>query len=196
MKRIFLDLETTGLKCGTHGIWQIGALVEIDGQVKQGLNLTTSPYDDEVCDPEALALSSVTESEVRGYSDPLDTHKALIQFLGSFVDRYNKKDKLVMVGYNCLSFDSQFLRHWFSRARDKYYGAWFWVPPVDVFPLAMYALQYRRATLPNFKLPTVAAALGIPVKEEELHDAYGHAQLVYQLYKTLEAHLPCGLHRP
>lgn len=98
--------------------------------------------------------------------------------LAKYVDKFNKKDKFFLVGYNNASFDNQFLRGFFLQNGDNYFGSWFWSNSIDVMVLASNKLVERRAEMENFKLSTVAKFLGIQVSEDNLHDAF------YDIYLT------------
>ena len=91
--------------------------------------------------------------------------------LDKYVDRFNKKDKFFLVGYNNASFDNQFLRKFFEDNGDKYFGSWFWSNSIDVMVLASAYLATRRPDMENFKLSTVAKTLGVNVDDELLHNA-------------------------
>lgn len=40
MKKVFLDLETTGVKVNKHSIHQIAVLIEIDGEIVESFGPT------------------------------------------------------------------------------------------------------------------------------------------------------------
>ena len=98
-------------------------------------------------------------------------YKQFVDLLSKYVDRYNKKDKFFLAGYNIASFDNSFLRAWFIQNGDKYFGSWFWSNCFDVMVLATPYLSEKRAEMENFKQGTVAKALGINVDDSKLHDA-------------------------
>lgn len=56
-----------------------------------------------------------------------EIYKQFVDLLSKYVDRYNKKDKFFLAGYNIASFDNSFLRAWFIQNGDKYFGSWFWL---------------------------------------------------------------------
>jgi DNA polymerase-3 subunit epsilon len=96
------------------------------------------------------------------------------------VDRFNKKDKIFLCGYNNVKFDNEFLRELFNRNGDKYFGSWFWSGGIDLMILALEKLRHKRAEMDNFKLMTVAKELGIVLNESKLHNA------VYDIELTIE----------
>lgn len=101
------------------------------------------------------------------------------------MSKYNKTDKFFLVGYNNASFDNQFLRGFFLQNGDNYFGSWFWSNSVDVMVLASQYLLAERPLMPNFKLSTVAAQLGVVVSEDKLHDALYDVDLTRDAYHIM-----------
>ena len=62
MKEIFLDLETTGTKPDRHSIRQIAAIIRIDGEIKETLDIRVKPYKEEV------SLSALDMFDIAGLS--------------------------------------------------------------------------------------------------------------------------------
>jgi len=62
------------------------------------------------------------------------------------------------------------MRSWFEKCGDKYFGSFFYFPPLDIMNIAIWNLIRKRRTLPNFKLETVANHLGVTA-EGDFHDA-------------------------
>lgn len=98
-------------------------------------------------------------------------YSEFVAMLEKYVDKYNKKDKFFLVGYNNAVFDNQFLRGFFLQNGDQYFGSWFWSNTIDVMVLASAYLATRRPDMENFKLSTVAKTLGVDVESESLHNA-------------------------
>lgn len=180
IKTFYFDLETTGVRYWRNGIHQIAGLIDIDGEIVDKFDFKVKPHPKAVIEQEALDVSGKTVEEVQNYP-PMDVvFNELIQLMDKHIDRYDKKDKFVMAGYNCAGFDSQFLRAFFVQNGDKYFGSWFWSVQVDVMIIAMDALKHERQDMINFKLATVCGHVGVPFNEEEAHDA------LYDVIKTRE----------
>lgn len=109
--------------------------------------------------------------------------------LGRYVDKFNKKDKFFLVGYNNAAFDNQFLRGFFLQNGDTYFGSWFWANSIDVMVLASAYLMNRRTEMENFKLSTVAKFLGVSVSDESLHNALYDIRLTRAIYDIVMAKL-------
>ena len=185
MKLMYVDTETTGIETPDCGIIQIAGIIEIDGQVREDFNIKCRPYENDVISQEALDIHGITLEEIQGYHmDGLEAHKKLTAILSRYVDRYDKKDKFQIVAYNA-RFDADHLRAWFHKAKDKYFGSWFWHPPIDVMGVCAATMIKTRPRLENFKLGTVCKHHGIPVAEEEQHDAVYDVSITRTLWRKL-----------
>lgn len=182
MKLLFFDLETTGVNFWQHGIHQMSGEIYIDGKFQDEFNFHVQPNPKCKVEPEALAVGNVTAEQIAAYKPMNEVYKELIELLGKHVDKYNKKDKFFLVGYNNASFDNQFLRAWFVQNGDQYFGSWFWANTIDTMVLATNKLMSIRPDMTDFKLKTVAAALGIEVDESQLHNAKYDLHLTQCIY--------------
>lgn len=185
MKIIYLDTETTGVDYRKNGIIQLSAIIERDDNPDlHFLNTKMSPFPDDIIEDSALVVNKVTRDQLDDFLKPESAYRDFTNLLSLHVDKFDRLDKFVMIGYN-VGFDADFLRAWFQKNGDKYYGSWFWFPYIDVMTLAMAALAQRRPAMDNFKLPTVAQQFGIEVKGGELHDALYDVRLTREIYKRL-----------
>lgn len=193
MKLFFFDLETTGTEFWKHGIHQISGCIDINGEVKERFNFRVAPNPAAKIVPEALAVGNVTEEQIKAYPPMQEVFALISTMLGKYVDKYNKQDKFYLVGFNNAGFDNQFFRAWFTqngttekeRAYGNYFGSWFWSNPMDVFVMATPKLMAVRHTMEDFKLKTVAKALGVEVDESRLHDAAYDIELTRQIFKLV-----------
>jgi len=184
-KLMFYDLETTGTDCTVHAIHQLSAWAEINGAVVDKVNILMAPWDGAIIEPVAMEVAGVTEELIRSYPTPLQGYGDFIRFLSKHVDRYNKKDKLFLAGFNNASFDDRFLRAFFERHNNLYFNAYFWSGPLDVYVLAAQYLRTRRANMESFKLFRVAHELGLEVDQARLHDADYDLHLTRQIYRIV-----------
>lgn len=190
-KKIYIDLETTGVDPQKNGIIQIAAIIAAGGAISEEINFSANvaPFGSDIIEDEALRVNGKTKEEILSYKDPMGIYGEFIDLLSSKVDRYNKKDKFTFVGYNS-RFDCDFLRAWFTKCGNPFFGSYFFFPPIDVMNLAAHTLQSDRHTLLNFKLGTVAAHLGIAIPEgEALHDAMTDIRLTMQIEQELHLRL-------
>lgn len=182
MKLLFFDLETTGTLVNKHGIHQISGMVVIDGEVKETFNLHVQPNPQALIEPAVLEVGGVTEAQIKAYPPMGVIYNQFVDMLSKYVDRYNKKDKFFLVGYNNASFDNQFLRAWFIQNDDKFFGSWFWANSIDVMVMATPYLAEQRADMENFKQGTVAKTLGIAIDDSKLHDALYDIEVCKAIY--------------
>jgi len=180
-KLFFYDLETTGLDLNKHAIHQIAGAVLVNNKMEY-FNFNVRPFEGALIDTKALEIAKVTKEQIMAYPDMNTVYKQLIELLSTYVDRFNRKDKFFLVGYNNRSFDDPFFRKFFQRNKDKYFGSWFWSVSLDVMPLAGLILKPEIKNMENFKLVTVAKKLGINVDESKLHDARYDIYLTKKIY--------------
>lgn len=183
MKLFFLDLETTGVNPGRNGIHQMSGMVVIDGEEKETFNFNVRPNPKAVIEKQALDVAGVTEEQVLSYP-PMEVvyREKLIPILDKYIDRFNKKDKFFIVGYNNAHFDNDFFRGFFLQNGDKFFGSYFWANCFDCMVLATPYLADVRPSMENFKQGTVAKYLGIEIDESKLHDALYDIRVCKQIY--------------
>lgn len=187
-KRLYCDIETSGLNPQIHGITQIAAIVELDGKVVDSLNLPCLIRPEEKIEAKALEIQGLFEHEIRegeGRHTARNAHIIFTEFMRKYVNPYNKKDKFHFVGFNSQAFDAVFLNQWFRKNQDNYFYAWFFNPTIDVYVLAGYFMEQVRVDFPNFQLATVCRRVNLPWEEEEAHDA------MYDITMTRKLFLEC-----
>ena len=185
IKKVFFDLETTGVKPNRHSVHQIAGIIEIDGEVVEKFNIKTRPHPKAEITPEALSVCGVTLEEVKAYKPMGEAYREMVAILEQHINKFDPKDKAYLVGYNNRFFDDVFLRKWFEQNGDKYFGSWFWNDTLDTLVLASQYLIGRRAAMPSFKLKRVALELGLEVDKERLHDAFYDIELTREIYQIV-----------
>ena len=184
MKKLcFIDTETTGTDPQKHGLIQLAGFIVIDGEEKETFNYRVQPFVGDAVEDSALAVNKTTRVEISTYSAPRTVYLDFASLLSKYVDKYDKRDKFFFIGYNT-RFDADFVRAFFEKNGDGYFGSWFWFPPIDVMNLAAVELMEERESLQNFKLATVAYTLKIQANGE-LHDALTDIRLTQKLYNSL-----------
>lgn len=184
-KLFFYDLETTGLDYKKNAIHQLSAIIVINGEVKERINIKIRPFEGAEISQEALDVGNVTLEQIMAYPPMEEAHTQLIRIMSKYVNRFDKTDKFFLVGYNNAHFDNDFFREMFIRCDDIYFGSWFWSNSIDTMTLATINLLDQRSKMINFKLSTVANELGIRLEESKLHDALYDVDLTMQVfYKT------------
>lgn len=181
IKLAFIDVETTGLDPKVNGILQISGIIRVPDSPEEKFTLRVQPFPEDVVEKDALAANKLDPKE--GLL-PNQAHWQLVRILGKYVNKYKKDDKFFFVGYNA-QFDAQFLRSFFDKQDDHYFGSWFFNPPLDVMTLSLVKLIDKRWAMPNFKLGTVAKALGIDFDPEAAHGAEYDIQKTAEIYDKL-----------
>lgn len=194
-KLVFIDVETTGTDPERHGLTQISGCVQTGSDVVETFDYYVRPYPKDIIDPKALEVTGIDRRQLlpadhpdfialegQEFEDPHYIFARLMVMFGKYVDQYNRSDKFHFVGYNAHSFDMPFVRRFWEKNNDRFFGSWFWYPCLDVMLVWAQILQTKRAELANFKLATVARHCGIEVDDDRLHDSQYDIDLTRQLW--------------
>ena len=211
-KLCFIDVETTGTDPVKNGIVQISGIIRdremfnitchpLPGDEIEDSALEMNHLTHEEIKTYQHPADALNELKVifRKHCDPYNPKDKM--FFYSYADDFdiafmwkwyeenggNPYDHLdeFLLNEVSIKYDYQYLRKWFEKLGDKYFGSWFWNPHIDIMALAAQALKYKRPQMPNFKLATVAQALGIEIKEDMLHDARYDVMLAKEVYQKV-----------
>lgn len=188
MINCFIDVETGGFDPEGCALLQIGGIIEYteSGKLKEmSFNYHIKPFDSDQVDPKALAVNNLTKEQIERFASPITVYKKILNLWGNYVDCYDKRDKMFFIGYNSHSFDMPFVREFFKKCGDKFFGSWFHYPSIDVMILAAEYLKDKRRWMPDFKLMTVADRLGIEVDKSKLHDAFYDIEITREVYRRV-----------
>jgi len=194
-KYLFIDVETTGINPDCNGLTQVSGSVQVGDALMESFDYFVRPFPQDIIESTALEVTGIDRRQflppdhpdhlsVPGqlFEDPREIYVRLHTMLKKYVDQYDKGDKFHFVGYNAHSFDMPFLRRFWEKNNDRFFGSWFWYPCLDVMLVWAQILQDKRAELPNFKLATVAKYAGIDVDETRLHDSHYDIELTRKLW--------------
>lgn len=184
-KILFFDLETTGLDDVINGIHQLGGCIEIDGVVVEEFDFKIKPAKHLFIEDEALKVSGITRETIETYESESLVYQKFITMLSKHINKFDKQDKAFLSGWNNIHFDNRFLREFFIRQGDKFFGSWFWSNSIDVMVLASEYLKHERPDMPNFKLVTVARELLPEIDESKAHDANYDIEMTRGIYKFI-----------
>ena len=187
MKLLFFDLETTGIKYWRNGVHQISGEIVIDGVTKESFTFNVCPHPQCEIEEEALRICNVSKEQIQAYPPMREVYVKFVNMLSKYVDKFDKKDKFFLVGYNNASFDNHFLKAFFVQNGDHYFYSWFWVNSIDVMVLSTQHLMRKRHEMTDFKQETVARALGIQIDSAKLHDASYDIQLTKEIYNRISS---------
>jgi len=163
-KVIWIDVETTGLDHKTDTIIELAALYE-NGDDKSIFHLYILP-DKKPMDFEVIEdLTGITWEylEKNGICEP-EAYGKFAKWLGSHIDKYKKTDKAIFAAYNA-RFDNDFIREFFLRNYDNYFGSWFYSAPLDIMGTVIQCVRLGKIPVPeNFKNQTTCEFFGIKHK--------------------------------
>lgn len=180
-KVLYFDVETTGLDAKLNDIVQLSGIIEVNGVIKEQFNLRMQPFNWDNISQEALNVTGLRIEDLQGYISPKVRFRDLIDLMSKYVDRYDKNDKFYAAGYN-VQFDIGFLREFFIKNGDPYFGSWFSGRVIDPLYLCSYFDLMGKFSLPNYKLATVCEHLGIKIQAHDaLSDIGATRDLVYKL---------------
>lgn len=199
-KTFYFDVETTGVDKIKNGLTQFAAIVVIDGEevdsISLDINTDTYIRDIDVAQ-EALDVTGKTIEMITSYPSQQEQFKKLINFLDTYIDRYNKEDKFTPAGYN-VQFDLGFLQEWFKENDHKFFGSYFHYKDADVFSISKILKHLGITNLPNDKLGTLCEHYGVDLGEDA-HDAVADIRATRDLYiRMVDEHfkLPANYNRP
>lgn len=183
MKKIlWCDVETTGTDEKKHGLIQISALIDIDGHIIDEFDEYVRPFKNDFITKTALEKNNTTLDELRynieKYQEACEVHNKFIDWMGKHVNRFDKKDKFIIAGKKT-EFDIRFLRAWWDKCGDNYYGAWFHYPHLDLEQrLAEVMLHEDELMLDRYRLEDICRFIGV-----ELNDAHNSKFDILATYK-------------
>jgi len=181
MKMFHFDTETTGLDPKKHDILQLAYLVEIDGKTRDEGNIFMQPFDYSTITKEALDVNKLNLEQIKTYQNPKNAYDVFVKMLAKYVNKYDRTDKFSPAGYN-IGFDCEFLKEWFIKNRDVYYGSWFNWKRIDPLAILYFMDGMGQLTLPDYKLQTVCDYFEIAI---QAHDALSDIRATKQLIEIL-----------
>jgi len=184
-KYFWLDSETGGTDPKKHGIIQIAGIYESGKNLR---NIRYSKTFEALVHPgktkltkEALEINGHKKKKIKKY--PKDSLMKLTEFFDEYVNKFNKEDKLLIIGYN-VKFDLEMVHGWAKREGYEFMGAYLDWRVVDVLVLARtaHALGLMSENPIDFKLGTICKIYGI---KEPTHDAMDDIVATRELFFKL-----------
>lgn len=181
VKALYFDVETTGRSAYKNDIVQLSGMIEIDGIVKEEFNLLAKPADPSTIEDEALQVIGKTRDEIMQYPDRSEMKKKFQEMLGRYVNKFDKNDKFIPVGYN-VRFDLDFIHSFFKKQRDQYLGSYISWYYVDVMALANLKAFEGAFSLENHKLATLCGHYGIEINAHDaMSDILATRELLFKM---------------
>ena len=188
MRTVFYDLETTDSDSNTAAIVQIGAILDVDGEVKGTLDLKVKAWNGCSVSQGALDATGLTVDDI--YSEERmngdEAYWEFMRFCGfKRGQRVYPQNRIFRAGYNILAFDNAILDNAGKRAGDLYSYAKFHWPGIDVASIACDKFAKERNDFSCFKLGYVAEYAGVDTSGK-LHDALFDVTVTRDLYYKLK----------
>ena len=185
-KYCFFDIESTGLDPKRNDIIQLALIIEIDNKIVYKEKLECQPFDYSAIEPKALETNHLTIEQIKTFQTPQEMYKKLIKILDTYVDKYNKNDKFIPVGYN-VNFDIGFLREFFLKNGNKYYGSYFDYHFLDGMALTFFMRYIGKLNLENYRLETSCKHYGIEINAHDaLSDIEATRELILEIAKEIK----------
>ena len=190
-KIVFIDTETTGVDSKLHDVFQLsGIITDPDLNVLEKFDFTFQPFSLEHIDAGASEKTGMSREKLENLEmSAAAAYQEFVKILSRHCNKYDKTDKMQMVAYNA-SFDSEFIREFFTKNGDNYFGSWFWAPAICVMQAAAWFTQRVRGALPNFKLETVCKSAGIKFEESKAHNSLYDVEKTLELFKYIKDYVP------
>lgn len=186
IKRVYIDVETGGLDSWNNPLIQCAGIIEIGGEKIESFDFKIAPFEDQVIADSSLEVTGLTREDIAKFENPMLVYNDLTRLLDKYVDKFKRTDKFHFVGYNS-TFDDRFMRSFWKRNNDNYYGSYFLFPTIDVCVLAADYLQDVRPTMKGFKLVDVAQHLFDDINPDEAHDAFWDIEVTRRIYKHIKS---------
>lgn len=187
MKKVFIDVETTGLSYQKHSVIQVAGIIMDGNKFLQDFNYTMQPDWNKQIDPRALQVNGRTTDELKGFDGPRKAWGEVKEDLSQYIDPYDTQDKAFFIAYNS-QFDYGFVRSAWRQYVGSYFNSFFWTTHICAKHLAAYYLQNKRSQMVDFKLSTVCKTLGINL--ENAHDAMADCIALREVYESVTKNAP------
>lgn len=189
-KTVFYDMETTGIDPENAAVIQIGAILDVNGEEVDRIDIKLRPHEGANVDTKALAVTGLTIEELMEDPDRISPKEGYWRFM-RFCEftpgmRVYAENRIHRAGYNILAFDNKMLEALGARAGDNYTYAKFHWPGIDVASIACAALRQKRGRMKDFKLMSVARAFDIDT-DGQAHDALFDVRVTRDLYYEIIA---------
>jgi len=179
-KICWLDCETTGLDANKHAIIQFHMIVDSNGEIVDEFELFIKPFKGDIVSKEAMQKHGISIQDLRTdkFMSPKIAFKQMITFLEKHVNRYDQADKLILAGKN-IQFDIRFLRKFFEKMDDPFYGSWFHYPYIEIESEIAKVMAMADLILPNYQLSTICELFEIDLSA---HDAKNDIRATRDIY--------------
>ena len=181
IKKLYLDVETTGLDSKKCGLTQVAYIIEIDGNVMATGNMDVRPFEGAQITAKALEVTGKTYEEIMQYPLDEEQFKIFRAVLKTYINPMVYGDDFTLIAYNA-EFDQNYLIEWFDRNGVKYSN---YINYRKVDTLAILRILHAEgfANLKGYKLTEVYKA--VFDEEFDAHDALADIEATKRLHEFL-----------
>lgn len=178
MRKLWLDVETTGVDSSENGIIQIACIDEVTG-AKFHVNI--KPFKDCVYTKDAENVHGKSKKTIKQYVPEREALLDLIKWLDVL---QNGREQFSIAGYNS-RFDQEFVTAWFKRS-DVNFWSYFNYYDIDTFALVKI-LDIKGFDVetgkPSKKLSAICKTMGVKLKDA--HNAMADIKATMKLHKKI-----------
>jgi DNA polymerase-3 subunit epsilon len=171
-KKVWLDLETTGLSANKHGVIELALMVEVNHKIVDKLCVVMKPFKGCEYTDEALEINKKTKKQIKKFPKEKDVVREIVDFLDN-----NRVSYQPLAGYN-VQFDIRFLKALFKR-NGIFYTDYFNYYDIDIYGF----VKFIQLPTKNKKLGTVCEHFEIDLSDA--HNALDDIEATYKLYKKI-----------
>ena len=188
-KIIFIDTETGGVNPEKAALIQLSGIIRIDKKDIEKFNFYIKPFENSEVNEKALEVQGRTLEELKTekYVEEKEVYKQFVNLLDKYVDKYDKKDKFIVAGYN-VRFDVDMLKAFFQRHGNNFLFSYLDSSMLD--PLYSIRLLQVAGILPvleNNKLETWCKHFGIELKaHDSLEDVKATKKIIGKLIELIK----------
>lgn len=188
LKLLYLDTETSGLDPKQNALLQISGIIEIiepnKTTITKEFDFKLRPHPSAIIEDKALKCNHTTREQLLDPDrlEPIDVYKKLKSIFLTHINRYDKQDKLYLVGQN-VHFDYGFLLELWKRHQDDYLGSFIHHNKIDLIALTasfkIAGVLPSDERLPNMKLESLCRYFGL---DDQKHDSLSDIKQTRQIF--------------
>ncbi|WBC28502.1 DNA polymerase exonuclease subunit [Thiohalocapsa phage LS06-2018-MD03] len=182
MRKLWLDVETTGLDDEKNGLIQIACIMvdEKDKKILDYFEANIKPFKGCIYTDEAEVKHGKSKKDISKFTPEKNVLESFIKWL----QKYQKGNQQFQIaGYNS-RFDQDFISAWFKRNKENFWLSFNYYD-IDVFAMVKELdLSGTYEGRPSKKLQAICDAQGVDLKDA--HDALADIIATRKLYKKLK----------
>lgn len=187
-KIIFIDTETGGVNPEKAALIQLSGIIRIDKKDVEKFNFYIKPFENSEVTEKALEVQGRTLEELKTdkYIEEKEVYKQFINLLDKYIDKYDKRDKFIVAGYN-VRFDVDILKAFFQRHGNNFLFSYLDSSMLDpLYSIRLLQIAEILPVLENNKLETWCKHFGIELKaHDSLEDIEATKKLIGKLISLI-----------